>query len=61
MEKLKEKYQLFLLAKKLQVINQNTSFYDFMCNEYETAVNASKAMGLATTAELRRYCQSLDK
>ena len=44
MEKLKEKYQLFLLAKKLQVINQNASFYDFMCNEYETAVNASKAM-----------------
>lgn len=60
MEKLKLEYQEYK-NKDLSDYKEIKSFYDYIIAKYNDTVTASKTMGLATTAELRRYCQSLDK
>jgi len=60
MEKLRLEYQEYK-NKDLSNYPEIQSFYDYMIAKYNDAVTASNIMGLATTAELRRYCQTLDK
>jgi len=54
MEKLKEEYEIYKSTGRL------ITFYQFICQKYETPAKASEVMNLATTAELRRYSQHLD-